>query len=381
MLSVLVAVVIEFLVRCSLFPFCGDRREIRSHFGSSLFPFCGDRREIRFLGLLESLKDVLAGSGLGNPVFVRIAHLCKQRERCGWSFSVPSAASDLHMGSRAAEAAEAEGSVDVEVAGLGSPSAESVFGFDEPASEVDALLAAAYASQGDFPPAAVVDPGCSVSLGGPDSEDAPVADLMDSESQWWNQVRDNSTVPVQRAIADPLAGRKVDFDAVFRSANQAAMVDPDIRVLKQPWEDGVFGFIFGGKELVDFVYKGSCPTFLPGEDEMDAGAAAPSAKRFKAQPLEGSFSRVVRSRALVDWKQQRSAQLDIGLQTWLELVLRWGPCVLSSQVEVCSSRSEQLEVIGDTFKGKAPSTILKRARALMLLQDFLKEKELHVPMR
>ena len=44
------------------------------------------------------------------------------------------------MGSRAAEAAEAEGSVDVEVAGLGSPSAESVFGLDEPASEVDALL-------------------------------------------------------------------------------------------------------------------------------------------------------------------------------------------------------------------------------------------------
>ena len=81
----------------------------------------------------------------------------------------------------------------------------------------------------------------------------------------------------------------------------------------------------------------------------------------------------------MDWKQQRSAQLDIGLQLWLDLVLQWGPCLLVSHLEACVTRHDQLEVLADTFKGKAPSTILKRVRALALLQNFLKGKGFTFP--
>ena len=49
-----------------------------------------------------------------------------------------------------------------------------------------------------------------------------------------------------------------------------------------------------------------------------------------------------------------------------------GPCLLVSHLEACVTRQDQLEVLSDTFKGKAPSTILKRARSLPALHAFLK---------
>ncbi|CAE7557874.1 unnamed protein product, partial [Symbiodinium necroappetens] len=147
----------------------------------------------------------------------------------------------------------------------------------------------------------------------------------------------------------------------------------------QPWDEGVFGVIFGDKDFLDFPVAKLGPTFLPGEGSQSSEVVEMPSKRLKVVHKDVSYSRVVKSRAAVDWKQQRSAQLEIGLQTWLELVLKWGPCVLTSHVEACTSRCDQLEVIGDILKGKAPSTILKRARALILLQDFLKERDSFFP--
>ncbi|CAE7319659.1 unnamed protein product, partial [Symbiodinium microadriaticum] len=141
----------------------------------------------------------------------------------------------------------------------------------------------------------------------------------------------------------------------------------------------LYGVHEGGEVWVDLL---EC---LQVRDQGPASASMPlpvvemPSKRLKVVHKDVSYSRVVKSRAAVDWKQQRSAQLEIGLQTWLELVLKWGPCVLTSHVEACTSRCDQLEVIGDILKGKAPSTILKRARALVLLQDFLKERDSSFP--
>ncbi|CAE6970985.1 unnamed protein product [Symbiodinium sp. CCMP2592] len=64
---------------------------------------------------------------------------------------------------------------------------------------------------------------------------------------------------------------------------------------------------------------------------------------------------------------------------WLCMVLQWGPCLLVSQLDACSSREDQIEVLGDIMKGKAPSTVLKRARSLTLLHDFVREKSATFP--
>ena len=215
-----------------------------------------------------------------------------------------------------------------------------------------------------------------------ESEDNPLADLLDSESHWWEQVRDQSSASTSVPLPDPLAGRRIDFASVLRSAYQVPLATAEPEGFAQPWDEGVFGVIFGDKDFLDFPVAKLGPTFLPGEGSQPSEVVEMPSKRRKAVHEDVSYSRVVKSRAAVDWKQQRSAQLEIGLQTWLELVLKWGPCVLTSQTEACTNRCDQLEVIGDILKGKAPSTILKRARALVLLQDFLKERdciELHTP--
>ena len=78
-----------------------------------------------------------------------------------------------------------------------------------------------------------------------DSEDNPIADLLGSESQWWNQVRDATNTAPPAGPVDPLEGRPVDFAAALRSACQLPSLPSGLEDLKQPWETGVFGFIFG----------------------------------------------------------------------------------------------------------------------------------------
>ena len=271
--------------------------------------------------------------------------------------------SEVEVSSRVAScASEAEGSLG------GNPGGDPALGVGHLAlpsrSALPSLGAASVASARRH----LVEPSSQ----GRDSEDNPLADLLGSESQWWNQVRDATNTAMPAGPVDPLEGRPVDFAAALRSACQLTSVPSGLEDLKQPWETGVFGFIFGGQDFLDFPARRFPQIFIPGEEDGDAGASESSAKRLKPSPTVLSFSKVVRSRAVVDWKQQRSAQWDIGLHMWLDMVLQWGPCLLVSHLEACVTRQDQLEVLSDTFKGKAPSTILKRARSLSALHAFLK---------
>ena len=99
---------------------------------------------------------------------------------------------------------------------------------------------------------------------GRDSEDNPLADLLGSESQWWNQVRDATNTAMPADPVDPLEGRPVDFAAALRSACQLTSVPSGLEDLKQPWETGVFGFIFGGQDFLDFPARRFPQIFHPG---------------------------------------------------------------------------------------------------------------------
>ncbi|CAE7781121.1 kptA, partial [Symbiodinium sp. CCMP2592] len=221
---------------------------------------------------------------------------------------------------------------------------------------------------------------CAASLSVPaDTEDVALIDLAGPESLWWNQVRDSDPHVVLQPASDPLEGHNVDFEATFRSACQVPLASSDLEALAQPWDEGVFGVIFGGKDFLDLPVKKAARIFIEGEAAIPVGASEAAAKRARRTSDDVSFSKVVKAQAIVDWKQQRSEQLAIGLDMWLCMVLQWGPCLLVSQLDACSSREDQIEVLGDIMKGKAPSTVLKRARSLTLLHDFVREKSATFP--
>jgi len=48
-------------------------------------------------------------------------------------------------------------------------------------------------------------------------------------------------------------------------------------------------------------------------------------------------------------------------------------------MDACVTREDQIGVLGDILKDKAPSTVLKRVRAISILQDFLKDRESTFP--
>ncbi|CAE7247216.1 unnamed protein product, partial [Symbiodinium sp. CCMP2456] len=144
----------------------------------------------------------------------------------------------------------------------------------------------------------------------PDSEDLPLSELFVSEARWWNQVRDVDTGTSQ----DPLAGRTVNFQAAFRSACQQQVPSTMLDLIPQPWDEGVFGVILGDKDFFVFPAKRACQVFLPGEESREPGTSEAAVKRIRHADRDLSFSKVVRARAVVDWRQQRTAQLEIGLK-------------------------------------------------------------------
>ena len=142
----------------------------------------------------------------------------------------------------------------------------------------------------------------------------------------------------------------------------------------------LWGYLPVVRNFLEPPAKRAFQVFLPGEEANDAGVSEAAAKRVRPTVQDFTFRKVVRARAVVDWKQQRSAQLSIGLDLWLSLVSRWGDCLLAAHLDACVSRDDKLEVLGDIMKGKAPSTILKRARALNFAARLLDRQERHFPM-
>ena len=80
------------------------------------------------------------------------------------------------------------------------------------------------------------------------------------------------------------------------------------------------------------------------------------------------------------WQEQREAHLQRALKHWLVIVTSW-----SSNVEFvqclagCDSVNAQLIMLGDVFRGKAPSTLTKRANSMRLLCEKLEQVGLEFP--
>ena len=70
-----------------------------------------------------------------------------------------------------------------------------------------------------------------------------------AERRWWDQVRETEQ---QRLDEETTPATVVDFASTFRTALQSQYRLPERNPLRQPWEEGVFGEIFGvsGSELL-----------------------------------------------------------------------------------------------------------------------------------
>ena len=231
---------------------------------------------------------------------------------------------------------------------------------------------------GSFPASALspwgLGPGSPVDS--PDfSKGVPSSELGDavSEGRWWDQVRDSECEA--EAVVDPLESTSVDFASTFRSAVQSQFRLQDRNPLKLPWEMGVFGEIFGSSELELLPsLKRTVPTLLEADEGSHSQAAPAAVKRVRVLDKGVSFASAVKMRVPVSWKDQRAAQFDIGVDLWFSLIKSWGPCNFVDMLNAEIQGDSQREVVSDILRGKAPSTLLKRARALSGLQAFLAER-------
>ena len=195
-----------------------------------------------------------------------------------------------------------------------------------------------------------------------------------TEAEWWASARDWSAD--LSTCNDPLAGANVDFASSLRMQSQWELDDPS--ELKHPWEEGVFKDIFGrSTDPIQWALKRPVPILRQMEKAAE-DLHTSSGKRLKRERVDTSFELVVKHRAAVDWKSQRLEQLDIDLKLWLKVTSSWEACLLRSQLDEMD-QAGQITLLGDILHGKAPSTVLKRARSLVPFMDFLKENETVFP--
>eukprot|EP00435_Cladocopium_sp_Y103_P046075 s704_g13.t1 len=165
---------------------------------------------------------------------------------------------------------------------------------------------------------------------------------------------------------DPSDFVGVNFDSCV---NTALMSLPAIAP-KPIWEEGVWRAIFGNGLLLrsDFcsveIHK---PPLINCLDDWVGQISACSRKLKRALPQTDSetYLEVVRHVTDLSWEEERESQLQTALKRWLMVVIS-----LNQNTQVWQQLAAEpddvakLTVLSDLFRGRAPSTLLKKARAM-----------------
>jgi hypothetical protein len=92
------------------------------------------------------------------------------------------------------------------------------------------------------------------------------------------------------------------------------------------------------------------------------------------------FKTCVKSTEDINWQEKREAHLQRALKHWLGIALSWsGEIEFVQCLAGCDSVNAQLIMLGDVFRGKAPSTLTKRANSMKLLCQELERVGLEFP--
>ena len=172
----------------------------------------------------------------------------------------------------------------------------------------------------------------------------------------------------------------VNFEHVVGAAWNSLTAD----TVEPIWNTGFWKCIFGSDVLqpnLENTFKRPVPV---DETAVDDNAGDDACKKqclakvgISKEPL---FKTCVKSTDDVHWQEQREAHLQRALKHWLVIVTSW-----SSNVEFvqclagCDSVNAQLIMLGDVFRGKAPSTLTKRANSMRLLCEKLEQVGLEFP--
>ena len=172
----------------------------------------------------------------------------------------------------------------------------------------------------------------------------------------------------------------VNFEHIVGAAWNSLTAD----TVEPIWNTGFWKCIFGSDVVqpkLENTFKRPVPV---DETAVDDNAGDDACKKpcltkvgIFQEPL---FKTCVKSTDDVHWQEQREAHLQRALKHWLVIVTSW-----SSNVEFvqclagCDSVNAQLIMLGDVFRGKAPSTLTKRANSMRLLCEKLEQVGLEFP--
>ena len=164
----------------------------------------------------------------------------------------------------------------------------------------------------------------------------------------------------------------VDIDACI----QAAALSLPFAVPKPIWDDGIWSAIMGDgilMKLDEFVPEFSRPGVVPSLESWLGGmeSTGVALKRKIIDTECSSYSDVVKHIPDRAWQEERESLLQSALKRWLVTLIAFDR---SSKIwrQLASEEDDvrKLSMLGDIFNGKAPSTLLKRVRAVEKMVDF-----------
>lgn len=98
--------------------------------------------------------------------------------------------------------------------------------------------------------------------------------------------------------------------------------------------------------------------------------------------MSRSYTSVVKVKQDVAWEEQQDAFLQSALKLWYITVCRWDDvCAFRIQLHEITMEDDALQMLSDIFSGKSPSTLRKRALAIMKMCDHADLVDVKFPWR
>ena len=167
------------------------------------------------------------------------------------------------------------------------------------------------------------------------------------------------------------------YQNALSSAFRAAPCRPQLVL---PWEAGLWGTVFGNKGPADWATSESVTLHRPLQPQasplkalqQDASGQESSVGQVSTLRI---YMSVVSDSVDVSWSEQRASDFDRAIKLWLHTILRWDTtCEVRQMVCEEGSTEDQVRLLADFFRGRAPSTLIKRARALAKIANWLMGK-------
>ena len=208
-------------------------------------------------------------------------------------------------------------------------------------------------------------------FGGPDldfASDVPSPSLRES-------VAGNNSESLR---VEPESSSNVNFGHVVGASWNSL----DAETVEPVWNSGFWKCIFGNDNLgYNLTQQFKRPMPVQSVDDEGQGEPEKRAKPFPAVSVDAPlFQSCVKSTDDIAWQEKREGQLQRALKHWLIIIETWNTRVeFVMCLQGCESTNAQLIMLGDVFKGKAPSTLTKRANSMKLLCRMLDNSGLIFP--